>query len=136
MGIFIEQDSYKGPSKLTERLEAYRDRETGHRMISPEDAAKELLHSLLVYYRKNETKVIHPEVFPNPQTDSKIEALAGIIKGDFPASKDGPLYDFDLIKENIDLKREEEWKRLSEQEQRIRDAMSRITPIESPQPEI
>lgn len=135
MSTPLEQYRYKGPSKLTERLEVYRDLETGHRMISQEDAAKELLRSLLAYYRKNETRVFDPEIFPNPQTDSKIEALAAIVQGDFPASKEGPLYDFDLIKEIIDLRREEEEARLSESERRRRDALNSIHPFPH-QPEI
>ena len=56
MGILIEQGP-EGPSKLDLCLEeGYKDSETGDIMISPEEATKVLLRTLLGFYRgTNET---------------------------------------------------------------------------------
>lgn len=46
---WIETD--REPSRLEQRLEEFRDPETGHIMLNPEKAEKELLKSLLADFR-------------------------------------------------------------------------------------
>ena len=44
-------ETEEGPSRLEERLEAFKDPETGHIILSPEQAKDSLLESLLSFYR-------------------------------------------------------------------------------------
>ena len=112
----IDLDQGQGLSKLDERLGAYRDPESGHIMISQETALREIVIPLLGFYRKMTTVSPIPGAgLPGHQPSSKIEALAAIFQGSVPASREGPLYDYDLIKEGIDLKRIYEQSRQQEE---------------------
>ena len=53
-------------SKLDKRLEAYRDPETGHILISPEQAKDELFKSLLSFYRASVS-------WPTPIVDALVQ---------------------------------------------------------------
>lgn len=101
MGIYIEQEP-SGPSKLDQRLDTYKRPETGHIMLTPADAARELAQSLLAFYRGN--KAGNPP--PLNETSSKIEALAAIFEERGERNSSG-LYDFDEVRSSIESRREQ-----------------------------
>ena len=80
-----------GPSKLDERLEAFFDSETGHKMIEPDQAKSLLLDSLLADFRIRLNKNSLPGV---SKTQPQIEVLAEIAN-----LSEGVAYDFDDLLE-------------------------------------
>ncbi|MGB6882221.1 MAG: hypothetical protein WBD86_02890 [Microgenomates group bacterium] len=122
MTYFIERGK-GGPSKLDERLEAFRHPETGNIILTKEQAVRIGFESLLALYRESVTEGIPPFNYPSP----KIEALAQIVNGEL-----GERYDFTDIVESI---KEEQRKRETEKKEE-RKISSIITSPEPPQAEI
>ncbi|TEU02842.1 hypothetical protein E3I18_00285 [Candidatus Woesebacteria bacterium] len=112
-----------GPSKLDERLEAFKDPETGHIILTQEEAKDTLLASLLGEYRRQVAK----GALLN-QTNPKIEALVQIAEAQGPEDS----FDFTGTVESIKKGRTE---RIEEREfkKRIKEIS---TSSESPQAEI
>jgi len=101
--------------ELSQRLETFRDAETGHIGLSKEDATRELKRFLLDYYRKNSTSRAIPGAgVPGSNPSTLIEALAEISE-----RSEGHLWNFDSIKEEIDKKRSEELSRQREIDRKI-----------------
>ncbi|MFV1917635.1 MAG: hypothetical protein ACC618_04120, partial [Patescibacteria group bacterium] len=67
----------EGPSKLDERLEAYKDSTTEHIILTSEEAQKALVNTLLSYYYQSVSKRVNPLNKPSPKIE-KIEALKQI----------------------------------------------------------
>jgi hypothetical protein len=122
MSIYIERDP--GPSKLDERLEVFRDPETKHIIITPEDAKDILLNTLLGYYRKRVSEGVPPYNRPS----SKIEALVQIVEMKHP----GDRFDFTDTIESINRKRTQQDQKRRETEEKL----NIITPAPPSQAEI
>lgn len=129
MEIIIKQDP-EGPSELDQRLELYsKNPESGHTMINPEGARRELLHSLLIFYR--DTIAGAPKPFNEISTS--IEALAYIVQqADSIAGGQSMPFDYTDIKEGYDRKRKSDRKQRMESEATI----GIITPRPHPKAEI
>lgn len=112
----IKEDG-SGPSKLDERLEAFKNPETGHVILTQEEAKEILLERLLGFYRS------HVE---SPR--SEIEALVRIAETQGPEDS----FDFTGTVESIKKGRAE---RIEEREfkKRIKEIS---TPSKPPQAEI
>ena len=113
-----------GLSKLDERLEAFRDSETGHIIFTPEDAKNILLNTLLGEYRWNVSNRVPPLNQPSP----KIEALVQIVEMKLP----GDRFDFTDTVESINRKRVQQNQKRKEMEEKSHI----ITPPRPPQAEI
>ena len=115
MSIHIERDPR--PSKLDERLEVFKDRETGEVLLTKNQATHILTESLLGFYRSYVSS-------PNP----KIEALIQIVKSALPEDMFNfteILEDQEKVQTQRDVKRRE-----------IESKPNYIIPAESPQTEI
>ncbi len=113
-----------GLSKLDERLEAFRDPETGHIIFTPEDAKNILLNTLLGEYRWNVSNSVPPLNQPSP----KIEALVQIVEMKLPGDK----FDYTDTVESINRKRVQQNQKRKEMEEESHI----ITPAPPPQAEI
>lgn len=111
MTYFIERD---GPSKLDERLEAFKDPDTEDILITKNQAIGEVIESLLGFYRGHIGS-------PSP----KIEALVQIIRSPLPYDK----FNFSEI-----LETEKEVQRQRESRRREREKMERAAGIIPPKP--
>jgi hypothetical protein len=97
--------------KLSQHLEEqYWSREWGVVLLSPADARKEVVGFLMDFYREHSTSRAYPGAgIPGSMPSTLIEALYDISNRD-----EGHLWNFDVIKKEIDQKRQEE---LSAQEE-------------------
>ena len=123
MTYYIEKGR-GGLSKIDERLEAFRDSETKHIMLTPEDARNILLNTLLGQYRRRVSESVPPLNQPSP----KIEALVQIVE--MRSSEDR----FDFTDGLKSIEEEQRKKRVEREEKR--KISSIITPPEPPQAEI
>jgi hypothetical protein len=107
MVTFIEiEKPYPGPSKLDQRLEAYRNSISKHILLTPEIAGKILLETLLNVYRDGINRSQLPGR-PSVETSSKIEALDMIyrsVRVD-PGTTEPSYYDYDTVRKGIEYQR-------------------------------
>ncbi|MBU0572141.1 hypothetical protein KKH23_00575 [Patescibacteria group bacterium] len=122
MNIYIERD--QGPSKLDERLEVFRDPETEHIILTPEEARELLLEALLGYYRRLASEGVSPHNRPS----SKIEALAQIVEMRLSGDK----FDYTETVETISKRRAQQ----SQERREMEEKLHIITPAPPPQAEI
>jgi hypothetical protein len=122
MNIYLERD--QGPSRLDERLEVFRDPETEHIILAPEDARDILLNTLLGYYRRSASE----GAFSHNRPSSKIEALVQIVEMKLP----GDRFDFTDTVESINRKRVQQ----NQKRKEMGEKSHIITPAPPPQAEI
>jgi len=89
----IIPEKYRGPSKLDERLEAFKDMETGHIMLTPDQAKDVLFDTLVSYHRSNVAKM-----------DSKIVALFAIVEDSEVEEKIDYTEKLQIIRDNRDTR--------------------------------
>jgi len=115
MSIYIER--YNGPSKLDERLEEFRDSETGHILLTSDQAKDVLLQSLIGFYRG---QVGH--------MDTKIMALLTI-------SGDSETDDRHNYTEKLEIARDAR-RAVAETSEKLKRQAGIFTPPKTKQPEI